>query len=261
MQKARWSDAAPVLGFTLIIDALSLILYVTGNATLLLMTLSLLTPLAAFILGIFGFGIYNQQPESKQDHFHTLYLWLGMGFIILALSEIIVALISFMSASLEIELTVSLVQLPGVLLWGFGILQYLKSVNLALEIIDSKKIWMGLLIIWFLATLFCVVFIVLFMPGIGGVGAMIISPMIMGECIFTSILLGLVWIFREGEIARPLFLLFIGFVLFLIRTAYWGFSVGILGTPLNSIIAFEAYMFFGMAFLLVQSLGDNAAEI
>jgi hypothetical protein len=261
VQKTRWSDAAPILVFALTIVAISLILYITGETTLLLMILSPSPPLAAFLVGILGIHVYNQQPEMKQDHFHTIYLWLGISLVILALSEIIVALFSLMPASLEIELTVSLVQLSGVLLWGFGILQYLKSVNLALEIVDNKKLWMALLIIWFLATLILVILMVLFMPGIGCIDAIIISPMVVGQCICASILLGLVWIFREGEIAKPLFLIFIGFVLFLIRTAHWGFSVGIIGTPLNSIIAFEAYMFFGMAFLLVQSLGDNAAEI
>ena len=130
------------------------------------MILSIFTPPAALFLGALGFRIYNQQPEMKQDHFHTLYLWLSISLVILALSEIIIALSSIISTSLDVELTVSLIQFPGVLLWGFGIIQYLKSVNLALEIIDSKKLWMGLLIVWSLATLLLVIFIVLFMPGI-----------------------------------------------------------------------------------------------
>jgi hypothetical protein len=259
MQKIRWSDAAPIPVFGLIILALFLILFAAGFAYPLTALMSILTPLTALFLGVLGLRIYSQEPEMRQDRFHTLYLWISIGLIILALSEIAIVLFSLVAFSLQMKLTLSLIQMPGLLLWGVGILQYLKSVNQALEVFDSRKLWMELLIIASLATLTLFVIVISFMPWIGAVDSIVISPILMGQCLFTVVSLGLVWIFREGEIAKPLFLIFIGMLLYLIRTTHWAFSIAVIGTPVNSIIAFEAYLFLGTALILVRSLGNNTS--
>jgi hypothetical protein len=257
MLKTKWSNTAPLLVFGLIVLAVFLVLSVVGYTASLDILLSILTPLVAIFLGGLGLRIYNKEPEMKQDHFHALYLWISIGLFVLALSEVAIALLDFSSISLEIKMTVSLIQIPGLLLWGFGVMQYLKSVNLALEIIDSTILWMSLLIITSLATLTLVVCATLFLPWISIVDTLIISPMVIGQCLFATILLVLVWSFRDGVVAKPLLLMLVGLLLYLVRTVYWAFSTSVIGTPLNSIFALEAYVFLGLALFFIQDIGSK----
>jgi FlaA1/EpsC-like NDP-sugar epimerase len=160
-----------------------------------------------------------------------------------------------------IEVIVGLVQMPGLLLWGFGILQYLRSVNSALELIESGKLWIILLMLTALATSCLIVINALYNPWIGFVENIVLSPLVIGLVMFTIIALGLVLIFRQGEFAKSLFLIFIGFFLYFIRTAQWTLATSVLGTPANSFFALEACVFFGAAFVLARNLSNPKKRV
>ena len=255
MQKIRWSDTVPIFIFGLSMLAVFLLLPLIGQKDILFVISSILTPLIAFVLGVIGLWMFSRVSEMREDQIHTLYLWVSIGLIMLSLSEIVGILVSFTQSPLPIEVTVGLVQMPGLLLWGFGILQYLRSVNSALEVTESGKLWIILVFVTIVATLGLVLIIALYYPEIGLVENIVLSPLIISLTLFTFVALGCVWILRQGTIARILVLIFIGFMLYLIRTAQWAFAASLLGTPANSIFALEAYVFLGAAFILARKLG------
>jgi hypothetical protein len=173
----------------------------------------------------------------------------------LALSEIVGILVSLSQNPLNIEVTAGLIQMPVLLLWGFGIMQYLRSLNSALEISKSGLLWIILLIVAVVGTLGFIVIIALYFPGIGLVENVVVSPLIIGLTMFTIIAFGCAWVLRHGAIAKILVLIFIGLFLYLIRTIQWAFTPSLLGTSANSLFALETYVFFGAAFILARKLG------
>jgi hypothetical protein len=256
VRRTSLSNIAPIFILGLSIFTVFLLLSIGGYVYALSIISSILTPLTGFLLGMVGLWMFGRASEMKEGQIHTLYLWVSIGLLVLSLSEIAGVLVNLSQSSLQIELTVGLVQIPGILLWGFGILQYLRSLNSALEFSESWRLWIILLIIASITTLCLVVVSVLYYPWIGLVDIAAFSPLVIGLIFFTVISFGFVWIFRHGEMVRPLVLNFIGFFLYLVRTVQWVFTAALLGTPSNSIFALEAYVFFGAAFVLAQSLSN-----
>ena len=255
MQRASMSGAVPVFILGLTILAVFVLLSTTGYVDALLVLLSVLTPLTAFLLGALGLRLFGRESEMRHDMFHSVNLWIAIGLIMLSLSEAAAILVSITASPLQIEATIGLMQLPGLLLWGFGVLQYLRSVNSSLEFAETGRLWMILLVVTSLATLILIAANALYIPGIGVIENVVLSPIVVGQGMLTTIALGLVWTFRNGEIARPLVLVFFGLLLYLVRTVHWAFTISTIGTPLNGIIAVEAYIFFGAALALARNLG------
>ncbi len=257
MQKASMTGTVAAFILGPIILAVFVLLSMTGYVDALLVLLSILTPLTAFLIGTLGLRLFGRESEMRHDMFHSVNLWISIGLIMLSLSEIAAILVSLTAGSLQIEATIGLVQIPGLLLWGLGILQYLRSVNSSLEFAETGRLWTSLLVIVSLSTLVLIGINALYMPWIGAIENVVLSPIIVGQGMLAIITLGLVWTFRHGEIARPLVLVFCGFLLYLVRTVHWAFTITTIGTPLNSIIAVEAYIFFGAALVLARNLGAS----
>jgi len=241
------------LGLSILLVFLILPLASYNDALILIS--SILTPLVAFLLGALGLWTFNRNSEDREDQIQTLFLWISIGLLMVSLSEIAGIIVNLIQNPPAIEVIVGLVQMPVLLLWGFGILQYLRSVNSALELLESWKLWFILLMLTALAALSLIVINALYNPWIGLVENIVLSPLVIGLVLFTVVALGLVLIFRQGEFARSLFFIFIGFFLYLIRTVQWALATSVLGTPANSFFALEACVFFGAAFILARNLG------
>lgn len=258
---ARWSDTVPIFLLGLGILLVFLILPLASYTDTLILISSILTPLITFLLGVLGLWTFNRNSEDREDRIQTLLLWISIGLLMISLSEMAGTIVKLIQNPPPTEIIVGLVQMPGLLLWGFGILQYLRSVNSALKIFESEKLWIILLMLTSLATLSLIVINALYNPWIGMIENIVLSPLVIGLVLFTVIVLGLVLIFRQGEFGRPLFFIFIGFFLYLIRTAQWAFATSVIGTPLNSLIALEACVFFGVGFILTRNLGSEKQRI
>ncbi|PNX51028.1 MAG: hypothetical protein BV458_12170, partial [Thermoplasmata archaeon M9B2D] len=153
MVKTRWSDTVPIFLLGVSILLVFLILAAISYIDALIVISSILTPLIAFLLGTLGLWTFNRNSEDREDQIQTLLLWISIGLLMISLSEIAGTIVNLVQNPPPTELIVGLVQMPGLLLWGFGILQYLRSVNSALEIFESEKLWIVLLMLAALATL------------------------------------------------------------------------------------------------------------
>lgn len=261
MVNTRWSDTVPFFLLGLGILLVFLTLPLAGYYDVLIVISSILTPLIAFLLGILGLWTFNRYSGDREDQIQTLLLWISIGLLMISLSEIAGTIVSFIQNPPPTEIIVGLVQMPGLLLWGFGVLQYLRSVNSALELFESEKLWITLLMLTTLAMLGLIVTNALYNPWIGMIGNIVLSPLVIGLVLLTIIVLGLTLIFRQGEFMKPLFFVFIGFFLYLIRTAQWVLATSIVGMPMNSLIALEAYVFFGIGFILTRNLGNPKQQV
>lgn len=255
MRRTDWRDTLVVISVGLIILVTSLLLITTGNDQLLLVITSVLAPLVALFLGIMGMRIYGKDSGTKDDKFNTLNLCLAIGLIMLSLAEIAGTLVGLSQSQNQLILIVALAQMPGLILWGLGIIQYIRSLNSSLGFVKSNNRWIGVFLIATLSTISLVVIIVTQFTTIGLVESLILSPMIVGLTLLTIITTILVWIFRKGILAKPMFLLLGALALYLIRVLLWLFVDTSLESPTDGVIAIESFILCGGALLLARDLG------
>ena len=151
---------------------------------------------------------------------------------------------------------VALAQMPGLILWGLGIIQYVRSLNSSLGFVKTFNLWIGLLLVATLSTISLAVIIVTQFPTIGPVESLILSPIIIGLTLLTIIITILVWVFRQGTLAKPLFLILGALALYLVRVLLWLFVDTSLESPIDGVIAIESFILCGGALLLARDLGN-----
>lgn len=254
MKLTDWRDTIIVISVGLIILVTSLVLITTGNDQLLLVITSVLAPLVALFLGIMGLRIYGKESAIKDDKYNTLNLWLAIGLIMLSLAEIAGTLVGLTQTPHQILLIVALAQMPGLILWGLGIIQYLRTLNSSLGFIKSNNLWLGFFLVTSLSTISLVVIIMIQFTTIGFVESLVLSPIIVGLTLLTVITALLVWIFRKGTLAKPLFLILGALALFLVRVLLWLFVDTSLESPTDGVIAIESFILCGGALLLARDL-------
>ncbi|MFW9844645.1 MAG: hypothetical protein ACFFEV_08715, partial [Candidatus Thorarchaeota archaeon] len=214
-----------------------------------------IAPLTALFLGVIGLRIYGRDSDSKDDRFNSFNYWFAIGLIILSLAEIAGSLVSLSLEPEQMILIVALVQLPGLLLWGIGILQYLRSLNSALGYIKPQNLWIGLFLATALSTISLVVIIITQFPMVGLIESIVLSPIIVGLAIYVIITSILVGIFRRGLLAKPLFLILGALLLYLVRCILWVATDVGLQAPTDKLIATEAFILCGAALLMARNLG------
>jgi len=227
---------------------------VTGNGSLILGINAVLTPLVALFLGVIGIRIYGRDFSTKSDKFYTMNLWFAIGLIMLSLAEIARSIISFTLNMSGIISIVALIQIPGLLLWGIGIIQYLRSLNSAMDYFPTNMFWTIIFVIVTLSTAGFIIINAVLFPTIGIFENIVLSPIIVGLTLFSLGNAVLVWIFRKGSLAQPLFLIFCAISLYLVRCILWLFTNTALESPTDGLIAIESFILCGAALQLAKDL-------
>lgn len=256
MRMTDWQSTGIVISVGMLILLTSLVLTATGNDGLLFGIMSVVAPLVALFLGSIGLKIYGRDSGTKDDRFNTFNYWFAIGLIMLSFAEIAGTLVSLSMDLQQIILVIALVQLPGLLLWGIGILQYLRSLNEALDYLKPNNLWIGLFLTTTLSTISLVVIIVTQFPTIGFIESVVLSPIIVGLTLFVIITVAIVVIFRKGSLAKPLFLLLGALLLYLVRCLLWLFTDAGIEVPTDRVIAAETFILCGAALLMARSLGS-----
>jgi hypothetical protein len=254
MRVTEWRNTVIIISVGLLFLIASLLFTVTGNGELLSGFNSIFTPLVALFLGVLGLQIYGKDSNTRDDKFYTMNLWFAIGLIMLSLAEIAKSLISLSMNPTEMMLIVSLVQLPGLLLWGIAIIQYLRTLNSVLGYVHTNNLWIGLFLISTLSTLVLIVVNTIQFQMIGFVENIVLSPIIVGLAILSGITAILVWIFRKGSLSKPLFLILAALVLYLVRCSLWLFTDAGFEAPTDDLVAIEAFILCGAALVLARNL-------
>ncbi|MHA2027324.1 MAG: hypothetical protein ACXACG_08345 [Candidatus Thorarchaeota archaeon] len=256
MSHKGWRNAGIIILTGLLILVISVILYYIGDTTTLSIFASFLVPLVAFFLGVVGLNAFGRESLVKDDRFHSLNVWMALGLVVFSLSEIAGVIMHLLEGTDEILFTIGLVQLPALLLWGLGALGYLRSSNSALGSSDGDRMWAGVILIASIVGLGLVVVETLFIPGRSLLYTGISVPMVVGLGIILFALGRLLWTLRNGLIARPLMLMFLGVLLYFIRNLFWSFTTYAPGSPFDYITAIESYVLIGASLMAASRLED-----
>jgi hypothetical protein len=254
MRMADWRSTGIVISVGVLILVASFVLVATGNEGLLFGIMAVVTPLVALFLGSLGLKIYGRDSGIKDDRFNSFNYWFAIGLIMLSLAEIAGTLVSLSIDFQQMILIITLVQLPGLLLWGIGILQYFRSLNEVLSYLKPNDLWIGLFLATTLSTLSLVVIIATQFPAISFIESVVLSPIIIGLALFVIITAIIVVIFRKGSLAKPLFLILGALLLYLVRCLLWLFTDVGIEAPIDRVIAAEAFILCGAALLMARSL-------
>jgi len=254
LRRIDWQNTLVIVSLGLLYLVVSILLITTGFGSSLLGVNGILTPLVALFLGVMGIRIYGRDYTARADKFYTMNLWFAIGLIMLSLAEIAKSIISFTLNLSGMISIVALIQLPGLLLWGIGIIQYLRSLNSAMDYFPTNTFWTILFIIITIATAGFIVSNAMLFPTIGIFENIVLSPIIVGLMLFSVSNAILVWIFRKGSLAQPLFLIFGALGLYLVRCILWLFMNTALETPTDGLIAIESFILCGAALQLARDL-------
>lgn len=256
MSQTGWRNASIIIFSGLAILVVSLFLYQIGDTTNLLSFVSILAPAAALLLGIVGLNAFGRESLVKADRYYALNVWVALGLIIFGFSEIAGTIIHFIDNTHQMCFVVGLVQMPALLLWGVGVLGYLRSLNSALGVSSGNRMWPLIIIVSTIAGLVMVVVETLFIPAQNLLFTIVSVPMVVGLGIVLFTLGSLLWTLRSGLIARPLILLFLGVLLFFIRSLFWSFVNYCPGTPFDYITAIESYILIGASLFAARRLDE-----
>ncbi|MHA2323742.1 MAG: hypothetical protein ACXACG_19115 [Candidatus Thorarchaeota archaeon] len=259
MSQSGWKYAASIIFIGFAILMVAEVLYFTGMNSVLSTMTTALSPIIALFLGILGLNFFGRESLVKEDRFHAMNVWMALGLVVFSLAEITGFLIRIIESSTEIVFTIGLVQMPALLLWGvgaIGAIGYLRSSNSALGVFTGNRIGSVLFIVTAISGLALVVILTLVNPSQNLLTTIVSVPMIAGLGIILCVLGGIIWIFREGLIARPLILMFLGVLMLLIRSLFWGFVVYSPGSPFDYITAIEGYILVGASLAAASSLDD-----
>lgn len=256
MSQTGWRNTGLIIFSGLVILVVSLLLYQSGDITNLLSLTIVLAPTVALLLGIVGLNAFGRESLVKDDRFHALNVWMALGLIVFSLSDIAGVIIHFTDNTNQICFTVGLVQMPALLLWGLGVLGYLRASKSALGVSTGNRMWLLIIIGASVSALAMVVVVTLFIPTQNLLFTIISVPMVVGLGVILFALGSLLWTLRRGLIARPLMLLFLGVLLFFIRNLFWSFVNYCPGTPFDYLTAIESYILIGASLVAASKLDE-----
>jgi len=252
---SRWVYAAAIIFLGILILVLSSIFLALGFNTLTYSMTSILTPFIALFIGILGISFFGRESFLKEDRYHTLNVWIALGLVFFSLADVTAILVYSNENASQISFTIGLVQIPGLLLWALGILGYLKSLNSSLKLTEGTQLWLALGVITTLTSLSLIVIFAIVFPSRSLLSIIVSVPIVVVLGLILCIICGILWIFKDGYIVRPIALLLFGIILLFIRSVFWQVEDYLSGNPFNQITAIESYLLVGASFLIASELG------
>ena len=254
MNKETRNVILPFLFLYVVFIGIFVILSVTNSSGALeLFTLSF-APLIAFITGMNGFRLFGKEGLVRNDPFHMMNILLSSGLLASCIADILSGSISVIENGQVFYFAYSFVLVMVVLFWAIGIISYLKSASSILGIAGYKRLLHSILI--FSSISVSVGFIILIViPGHQLRTEQIFDiPLTLGYVYIVASLALTFWTFREGSISIPLFLLFSGIGIMLVRHVLWCFLTIYPNSPIQLFLAVVGYLAIGTAISLMYRL-------
>jgi len=251
--RGRYS-AIPCLVVGFLILVVFLLLWSSGQFILLDLSNAILAPVTAFLMGIIGLLHFGRESLAKEDRFNQMNVYFSLGLVLFAISEVAASLVGTQEGSESFHFIIGLIQLPGLLLWALGVLGYLRSSNNALGVTSDTKL-VGILIAVptaFVAVVASVV--VIASPTRNPVEILATAPLTIGLGSVMCALAFILWIFREGKLAWPIFLAFLTLALVFIRIAAWCFVGFSPLEPFGRLLGTEGYLLLGASIAAAKGI-------
>lgn len=215
-----------------------------------------LAPMAAILVGILGLGYFGREDLSRSDRFHFMNLLLALGLVLYSVAEISIGIISHLEESEAFYFLISLTQFPGMLLWAFGVLGYLRASNMVLGAISDRNLVAILVALPVSAMFLVVATLSVFTPERNIVEILATAPGTIGLGMIVAALALVTMVFRQGKIRIPLGFSFIALLMVFLRQALWSISDYSPVEPGGQALGIIAYLVLGAALASAKDLEE-----
>ncbi|TFF83925.1 hypothetical protein EU524_01690 [Candidatus Thorarchaeota archaeon] len=202
-------------------------------------------PLAALLAGTLGLARFAQEDYGLEDRFNSMNLLLSLGLVLFTLSEIGTAIISSMPSGDQFYFTISLLLIPGILLWAVGIGRYLIVCWKTINSVNPTRVLIAIFLFSAAATVGTQILGAVISPNRSLIDIAVCIPVGFGIIAIAGILAILLWTFRRGALGLPLGLAFVASLLFSVQYYSWCIITQAPTDILSRLIATEIYILMG----------------
>jgi MFS family permease len=247
------------LAIVFIASALAILLvssfaWINNDQSLLLGIGVITAPSSALLMGVIGLWLFGREDFRREDRFHLMNIFFSLGLVLYSISEIAAGLLANQEGSEAYLFTVSLIQMPGLILWAIGVLGYLRASNSVLQTSNDSRL-VGIMIIVPTAAMLLLAFLVMiFNPTRNPIDVFTTAPLAIGMSVITLALGYVLLVFRGGRLSRPLGLAFLAVLVLTIQIVLWCCIALSPVEPLGQVVRAEAYIILGTALIAAKSI-------
>jgi hypothetical protein len=247
------------LTFAFVVSGLAILIasgiaWIVSNQSILSSLGGVSAPVSSFIMGIIGLSFFGREDFRREDRFHLMNLFFSLGLVLYAISEVAASLLANQEGSEAFLFTVSLVQMPGLILWAIGVIGYLRASNSVLKSTNDNRLLVMMVIIPAVAMLILASLVMALNPTRNPVEVFTTAPLAIGMGIITLALGYVLLVFRSGRLARPLVLAFLSVLVLTLQIVLWCCIELSPIEPLGQIVRTEAYIVLGIALTSAKSI-------
>ena len=181
-------------------------------------------------------------------------LFFSLGLVLYAIAEVAAGLLASQEGSEAFLFTVSLIQMPGLILWAIGVIGYLRASNSVLKATSDNGLLATIVIIPTIAMIVLASLVMFLNPTRNPVEVFTTAPLAVGMGVITLALGYVLLVFRGGRLARPLGLAFLSVLVLTLQIVLWC-CVGLSPVePIGQIVRTEAYIVLGIALTSAKSI-------
>ena len=232
----------------------SVIAWLINNQSIVSLLGAISAPVSAFSMGIIGLWVFGREDFRREDRFHLMNLFFSLGLVLYAISEVAASLLANQEGSEAFLFTVSLVQMPGLILWAIGVLGYLRASNSVLKSTKDNRLLAMMVIIPAVAMLILASLVMVLNPTRNPVEVFTTAPLAIGMGVITLAMGYVLLVFRSGRLARPLGLAFLSVLVLTMQIVLWCCIELSPIEPLGQIVRTEAYIVLGTALISAKSI-------
>ncbi|MHA1939081.1 MAG: hypothetical protein ACXABV_07930 [Candidatus Thorarchaeota archaeon] len=211
-------------------------------------------PSSALIMGVIGLVIFGREDFRREDRFHLMNLFFALGLVLYAISEVAASLLASQDGSEAYLFTVSLIQMPGLILWAIGVLGYLRASNSVLETTDDRRLVGTMIVVPTAAMVILASLVLLLNPARNPIEVLTTSPLAIGMGVIALALGYVVIVFRGGRLARPIGLAFIAVLVLTMQIVLWCCVGHSPIEPIGQLVRTEAYIVLGIALTSAKAI-------
>ena len=211
-------------------------------------------PVSAVIMGLIGLVIFGREDFRREDRFHLMNLFFSLGLVLYAISEVAASLLASQEGSEAYLFTVSLIQMPGLILWAIGVLGYLRASNSVLETTNDRRLVGTMIVVPTAVMLILASLVLLLNPARSPIEVLTTAPLAIGMGVIALALGYVVIVFRGGRLARPIGLAFIAILVLTMQIVLWC-CVGLSPIePLGQLVRTESYIVLGISLTSAKAI-------
>ncbi|MEM2143488.1 MAG: hypothetical protein QXQ81_09555 [Candidatus Thorarchaeota archaeon] len=215
-------------------------------------------PVCPLVVGTFGVLLFGRGALTGADILHFMCLTISLGLVVLTLPESATSIVTVTQDPHLFYFAVTLLQIPGVLLWTTGIVSYLLTLMRTLRRAQMQNVLVLLLVVTVSIVIAERAILMAMTPRIDILESIVSIPVAVVTILLSLIVI--TWQFRGGVIAVPFAVLTLTLFIFVVRDLISVLVVLGPTDPTVRLLAVEAYLLAGVALIGFEQISPTYVQ-